>query len=170
MFYKFDIFILLYDLNKRFTRITRVISFDLRLNDACRRGVSSRLRCLIIHGVHLMNTTTIRASTTHAVLTTTKKRRLARKRDRFFARTQSIVFKRRAISADEGSVFFAAPLYFRSEDRTHGYTRRSFYPSTTLLFSADCVRAERTIMIEEGKRGIKESSEVTRMCISIQID
>lgn len=68
------IFSLLYDLNKRFMkdfRIKHVISFALRLNDARRRGISSRLRCLIRHGLihplndyRLMNTTTIRESTT----------------------------------------------------------------------------------------------------------
>lgn len=56
-------------LNKRFTRITRVIFYDLRLNNARCRDVLSRLRCLIRHSVRLiairlMNTTTIRASDT----------------------------------------------------------------------------------------------------------
>jgi len=64
---------------------------------------------------------------------------------------------------------------FPKRGPTAGALDVAFYPSTTLLFSADCVRAERTIMIEERKRGIREkekenSSKVTRVCVSIQTE
>lgn len=48
-------------------------------------------------------------------------------------------------------------LYFRSEDRPRGALDVAFYPSTTLLFSADCVTS-RTDNNDRGKkeRGIWE--------------
>lgn len=43
-------------------------------------------------------------------------------------------------------------LYFRSEDRPRGALDVAFYPSTTLLFSADCV----TSRTDNNDRGKKE--------------